>query len=224
MQDYQLHQDTYLAPTPGGAFYCSASPQEDPARRLLQALFSMPASPRADSSQLEHWTGKQEEDAIQLLYLMQQETLIQGLEQPRICPEGPLEEVLPFLLPALSGEGKALLADDQGFYVASSGFPHESAEELAALSASLGLLHERHRRLLNNNLGYQASAWTLGDAAGNSQVGFWPLFIGDQRFSLVIGGLPRLNQNAFTQLVWVLGSRYGDRASAHNEPDQRDPS
>jgi hypothetical protein len=28
---------------------------------------------------------------------------------------------------------------------------------------------------------------------GNSQVGFWPLYVGGQRFVRVIGGMPRLN-------------------------------
>jgi hypothetical protein len=211
MADMQLQPNTHLAPTPGGAFYCCASAQDDPARRLLQSLFSYQQSPLLDQASLETWTGSSAEDATALLYHMQQQSLVQGLEKPQSCPEGPLEEVLPFLLPALSGDGKALLADDQGFYVASSGFPHEAAEELAALSASLGLLHNRHQNLLNKNLGYQANAWTLGDAAGNSQVGFWPLFVGEQRFSLVIGGIPHFNHRSFTRLVWSLGVRYGDQ-------------
>ncbi|BAO45714.1 roadblock/LC7 domain-containing protein [Thiolapillus brandeum] len=211
MENLQLQQGVYLAPTPAGAFYCSASPQEDPARHLLQSLISQRQSPVLDNASLEAWCGTSTEDATTLLYHMQRQSLVQGLSKPQICPEGPLEEVIPFLLPALSGDNKALLADDQGFYVASSGFPHESAEELAALSASLGLLHKRHQRLLNKNLGYQGNAWTLGDAAGNSQIGFWPLFVGTQRFSLVISGLPRFNQNAFSRLVWSLGIRYGDQ-------------
>lgn len=209
MNEYILHKELYMAPTPAGAFYCYASPNQDPARRLLQRLLLLRETPRLSSARLSEWAGVSEGEAHQLLYHLQSQSLVHGLEQPLTCPSGPLEEVLPNLLPALSSEGKSLLADDQGFYVASSGFPHESAEELAALSADLGVLHKRHIHLLANNLGYRANAWTLGDAAGNSQIGFWPLYIGHQRFSLVIEGIPHLNQQAFTELAWVLGVRYG---------------
>lgn len=212
MEDLQLHTGLYLSPTPAGAFYYCASSQQDPARHLLQHLFQQRQFPALDDATLENATGSQAEDAATLLYHMQRQFLVQGLSRPQSCPEGPLEKVVPFLLPTLSGEGKALLADDQGFYVASCGFTHEAAEELAALSASLGLLHKRHQGLLNTNLGYQGNAWTLGDAAGNSQIGFWPLFVGKQRFSLVISGLPRFNQKAFTRLVWSLGIRYGNES------------
>ncbi|HID45409.1 MAG TPA: hypothetical protein EYP34_06615 [Chromatiaceae bacterium] len=209
MSDFILHEGTFISPTPAGAYYASASPTQDPARRVLWQLLQLDNTPSLTLAKLQAWTGEDEQHAQQLLYHLQTETLVQGFEQPQTCPGGPLEEVLPQILPAMSGDGKALLADDQGFYVASAGFRHEAAEELAALSASLGTLHKRHKPLLSNNLGYHTSAWTLADAAGNSQIGFWPLFIGDQRFSLVVGGLPRLNQHTFTQLVWVLGIRYG---------------
>lgn len=209
MNEYILHEDVYIAPTPAGAFYCCASPNKDPARHVLQQLLQLHETPRLSLAKLKAWTGAEEREAHQLLYHLQSQSLIHGLEDPLTCPSGPLEEVLPTLLPALSGEGKSLLADDQGFYVASSGFPHESAEELAALSADLGILHKRHIHLLVNNLGYRANAWMLGDAAGDSQIGFWPLYIGHQRFSLVVGGIPRLSQQAFTELAWILGVRYG---------------
>ena len=209
MSEYILHEELYMAPTPAGAYYCCASPQKNPGRDLLQHLLQLDETPRLSSARLVEWTGAGEKEAHRLLYHLESQSLIQGLERPRTCPSGSLEEVLPGLLPALSDDGKSLLADDQGFYVASSGFPHEAAEELAALSADLGILHRRHTQLLANNLGYRANAWTLGDAAGNSEIGFWPLFIGQQRFSLVIEGIPRLDRQAFTQLAWTLGVRYG---------------
>jgi hypothetical protein len=208
MSTFILHEGIYIAPTPAGAFYSSASPRAESARQVLQTLLQLKQTPRMTLEKLRAWTGADDLEAQQLLYHLQSQALVQGFEEPHSCPEGPLEEVLPQILPLLSSDKKALLADDQGFYVASTGFPHEAAEELAALSASLGVLHKRHRRLLSNNLGYHTSAWTLSDAAGNSQIGFWPLFIGEQRFSLVIGGIPRLSQKAFTELVWILGIRY----------------
>ena len=50
------------------------------------------------------------------------------------------------------------------------------------------------------------------DAAGNSQLGFWPLFIDTQRFALILQGVPRFNQPVFTELVWALSTRYADRS------------
>jgi len=57
-------------------------------------------------------------------------------------------------------------------------------------------------------MGLETSAWALVDAAGNSRVGFWPLYVGKQRFVLVLGGVPRLNQPALTELIWALSKRY----------------
>ena len=134
---------------------------------------------------------------------------VQGLEQSLDTPSGQLETLLPDMLAQLSVSGKALLADEQGFYISSSGFPHETAEELSGLSASLATLHDRYQGVLKNNLGEGSAAWGLIDAAGNSQVGFWPMFVGEHRFALVIGGLPQLNRPALVSLVWALMMRYG---------------
>ena len=146
---------------------------------------------------------------MELLYHAQNLGWVEGLKAPRHAPAGALEDIIPDLLPVLSNSGKVLLADGQGFYVSSQGFAHEAAEELSALSADIASLHDRHRGLLKNNLGLASGAWALIDAAGNSQVGFWPLFVGDQRFVLVAGGTPHFNQPALTQLVWALSTRYG---------------
>ena len=102
-----------------------------------------------------------------------------------------------------------MLADRQGFYLGTAGFTHETAEELSALSADLASLHQRHSGLLANNLGIGSGAWGVIDAAGNSQVGFWPLYVGEQRFALVLAGVPRMNQQALVNLIWILNQRYG---------------
>ncbi len=82
-------------------------------------------------------------------------------------------------------------------------------EGLAAISANLSEVYQRHKRLLRGNLRFNQNAWGLIDAAGNSEVGFWPLYIGYNQFTLVIHGMPQLNRPAFKQLVWSLMRRYG---------------
>ena len=46
-------------------------------------------------------------------------------------------------------------------------------------------------------------------ANGASELGFWPLYMGDEYFILILTGAPRFNQEAFTTLMWTLGVRYG---------------
>ncbi len=209
MSDYQLIKRCYVLPTPGGAFYAATTQTDEPAKRLLVALMLSSHSQLLGVPQVCKWTGlKKQDDVLDLLYRIQNLGWIQGEEVSRTAPTGTLEDILPELLESFSSTGKALLADSQGFYLASHGFSHETSEELSALSADLLALHERHKGLLNNNIGLHSEAWSVVDAAGNSRVGFWPLHIGRQRFVLVLSGVPHLNQLSFVRLVWVLSKRY----------------
>lgn len=210
MTHFQLADDLYITPTPGGAYYGTSWPEQNPSRRLLQQLLKGDISPPLSIGALKEWTGKTDADqALELLYHAQKLGWVEGHKTTQRGPQGSLEEVLPDLLPLLSGNGKALLADSQGVYVSFQGFAHDTAEELSALSRDLATLHERHQRLLTNNLHLSSNAWGLVDAAGNSQIGFWPLYIATQRFVLVIEGMPRLNRAALKSLIWALVKRYG---------------
>ena len=210
MSEFKLIDKLYISVSPAGAYYAVSEAADDPSRRLLRALLRQQSNPPLTLNGLKDWSEMEDaQDCLELLYHAQNLGWVEGLKEPGHAPTGALEDIVPDLLPVLSNSGKALLADSQGFYVCSRGFAHESAEELSALSADIASLHDRHRGLLNNNLGMGSSAWALIDAAGNSQVGFWPLFVGDQRFVLVVGGIPHFNQPALTKLVWALSTRYG---------------
>jgi hypothetical protein len=205
-----LKTGLYLEPTPAGAYFATCSTQDEPARRLLLGTMCESKMPASDISRFTLWSGQSEADALALVKRLQELGWLCGNDKPLEMPQGPLEEVLPGLLAQVSIEGKALLADDQGFYLSTSGIPHEAAEALSAVSADLGSLYDRHQRLLTNNQGLNQQAWALTDAAGNSQLGFWPLYIGQQRFVLIIQGRPTLNQPAFRDLIWVLTLRYSE--------------
>lgn len=210
MSDYRINYETYLFPTPSGAYHAVADTSEDAARKVLRQLLLQPASPLLTEQSLSRLFATDDaEQALELAHRMQRVGWLQGEEQPRQVPDGTLLNMLPPLLAQLSTIGKALLADQQGFYLASHGFAHETSEELSALSADLANLYERHRGLLRHNIGLATGAWALVDAAGDSRLGCWPLYIGDQRFTLAIAGLPQLNQSVFTELVWALSVRYG---------------
>ncbi len=209
MTRYQLQENIYVLPSPAGAYYAVARPEDEAPRRLLRNLLQKDNSPLLSVEGIRSWSGINDDDsAMELLSHIQALGWIEGSDTPLAPPEGRLEDILPDLLAPLSGNRKVLLADEQGFYLSAQGFPHETAEELSALSADLATLHERHAGLLKNNLGLRSNAWAVVDAAGNSEVGFWPMYVGSQRFVLVVGGMPRLNQPAFIRLIWALSIRY----------------
>jgi len=212
MSNYQLDQELYIHPTPAGAYYCVSGLEKNPSRQLLFALFKLPETPKFSLESVKEWLQEPDDDKVlELLYHMQKVGWIEGLEEPKEAPEGVLEELLPQFLSTLSD--KAILADEQGFYIASFGFPHETAEALSGLSAELAMLYERRQGVLKNNLGLKSSAWGLVDVAGNSQIGFWPMHIGEQCFVMIIGGAPHLNQPELTTMVWALTTRYGNHHS-----------
>lgn len=172
-------------------------------------LLSKKRTPLFDKKDL-YLLHKDEKVAVQMLYRLQSMGFIETIEEPVDVIEGPLEEVLPSLLAALSSSNKAILADEQGFYLAMHGFVHETAEEVSALSASLYENYQRHKGLLKNNLSLGCSAFGIIDPAGNSEIGFWPLFFSRTRFSLIISDLPRFNCAEFTQIINYLAVRYNN--------------
>jgi len=209
MERFTLVEGLFLYPTPAGAYYAVAYPDSDKPRRFLLRLLQQAQTPALALPQLQSLMEIEDEDkALEMLLHCQKLGWVQGVDKPLQAPAGALEDVLPGLLAAISESGKVLLADDQGFYLACSGFPHEAAEELSALSAELATVHKRRSGLLSNNMGIASHAWALVDAFGASQIGFWPIFVGGRRFVLAIAGTPHFNQAEFVSLAWILTTRY----------------
>ena len=63
---------------------------------------------------------------------------------------------------------------------------------------------------LKNNINIASSAWALVNSHGDSELGIWPLYVGNCQFNLVLMGAPQFNQQAFVDLIWVLSKRYLD--------------
>ncbi len=209
MKRFTLVDDLFIHPTPGGCYHAFSNPSDSPAKVLIRSLLKHPGSPELTLTGLKEWSGiTDDEQALSMLERLQDLGWVQGFHVPVNCDSAPLEVALPDILSTLGSQNKVLLADAQGFYLASHGFAHEVAEELSALSASLADMHERRSGLLLNNMGLNSSAWSLVDANGNSHLGFWPIYIGKTRFVLAISGMPRLNQPNFVKLVWMLNLRY----------------
>jgi len=207
---YTLVDNLYLYLTPVGAYYAVTDKEVNKSRTFLRRWLKEPATPALNGQTLMQLMQLDEASAaLELLHHCQDLGWVQGADTSIQPPEEALELILPQLLENLSETGKVLLADDQGFYLACHGFPHEVAEELSALSAELATVHQRRTGVLMNNLGIYSHAWAIVDTFGGSQIGFWPIFTGHTRFVIIISGVPHFNQTNFTTLIWVLSRRYG---------------
>lgn len=207
---HELNAGGHVSATPAGAYYATRSDEPEPARALLLRLLGRDPTPSLSADVvLDLAQSNDEARSLEMLYRMQSLALVQRDGAAKRPPAGSLESLLPSLLARLSDSGKTLLADHQGFYIATAGYPHETAEELSALSADVATMHARHARLLHGNLNLAGANWGLVDAAGNAQIGIWNLYCGRSRFALVLSGNPRFNQEAFVDLVWLLVMRYG---------------
>ncbi len=212
VSDYILAESLYLYPTPAGVYYAVSSLELDKPRKFLHKMLMQPQTMALNLNNLKYLMEQNDaQKCFELLHHCQQLGWVQGLDSNREFPSEALEVMLPSMLGKLSENGKVLLADNQGFYLATHGFPHEVAEELSALSAEIATVHERRSGLLIKNMGLKSHAWSIVDAFGNSEVGFWPLFISKNRFVIAIYGIPHFNQPEFVSLVWALTMRYSTK-------------
>lgn len=199
-----------LLATPAGAYFAVSANDED---ALRTALFDVMARPGAWPASTERWPSPDGGAAPDLPArdvvdrLLQLEWVEFAARDAEPVSAEPLERQLLELLPALSGEGRALLADHQGLPIALAGFDEIQGQGLAALSSEAIALGLRHRRLLAGSSTRTPAAWAMVDAAGNSQIGVWPLFFGQRWFALVIAGRPLLARPAFLRLVRTLVRR-----------------
>ncbi len=200
----------YLSLTPAGCFHAVQSPKRTDERRLLLHLLSRPAS-----TTVEVIAADDESFMPQLAQLARAGFLHSG-EKPETLPETNLSDLLPTLLPALSQRGRVVLTESrQGLFLDYCGVTRDQAEELAVLASSLRAIADQRSTLLSGQLAVHSRAFGIVDPAGNSEIGFWPLHIGDNVFTLTILGIPRFNIEAFRLLVWVLVERYGKTGTVH---------
>jgi hypothetical protein len=211
MSNYVPQQDLYLGVTPAGCYYAVQENKDEPGRNFLHNILRQLETPHFNAKVACAYSGLKKKNALEFVHWLQDAGFIYGTDEPEDAPQDSLEILLPKKLKKLSDEGKAILAGSQGLYLGAAGFPHEVAEELAAVSANLSKVYTHHQSLLQGNLGYRQQAWGLVDSSGNSKVGFWPIHIGDDYFTLIIAGMPQLNQDSFKEIIWALSTRYDMR-------------
>ena len=206
MSDYQLTQDVHIIPTPLGAYSAASNPQPDAARSLILGIMANETSQKVSIEKLRQYVGNT--DPLQLLYWMEKSKWIAGRAESETLAAQHIETDVPFLLRQLSSDGKAMLADHQGFHLVNAGFTQELAEELAILAAEISTIQSKHSDLIKNKLRLGTMAMAVIDSSGNSELGCWPLYIGKHHFMLIISGIPRLDQQAYLHLIWALCRRY----------------
>ncbi|ASK26930.1 peptidase M23 [Neisseria chenwenguii] len=207
-----LQSNLYPKITPAGAYYAISSDSPSASRTLLYGLLRAESSEAISSEKILAWADTSDiNTALNLLYRLQRLEFLYGDENVSTEDVRLSDEQLSGLLAQLSGSGKALLADEAGLYFANVGFHHEAAEELGLLASEVARMESNHRLLIQNNLYINNSAWGICDPSGQSELTFFPLYIGTTKLILVIGGMPDLNKEAFVTLVKALYHRYGSR-------------
>lgn len=200
----------YMKITPAGAFYATIGSEPDDARALLLQLLSSESSLAYSAELVMELTDLSKDAANKLFRKLLKKNFVKLSVTPTIILSDTVEKLLPELLTGLSNSGKVALADGHGFCLGSIGYEADHAEGLCALAADLSSLHERHRALLNRDLNLMGESWGMLDPVGLSQVGFWVIHLGHQRFMLVIDQMPKLNQQNYVDLLSILARRYLD--------------
>ena len=193
--------ERYIKVTPAGCYHAIESRDLTLLRQLLHRILGESVTPALSSHD-----GLERDDLTKL----QGAGFIELVQQPLSLPQGNLLSLLPQILPELSERSKALLIESQqGLYLDFAGVSQSQAERLAVLAAELRATADKTSSLLSGELSIASHATAIVDPAGNSELGFWPLHIGDNVFSLIIAGIPRFNSEPFCTLVWALVERYG---------------
>lgn len=206
MVEYQLTADVHIIPTSRGAYYAVSNPQPETARALIFAMMANDEMKSISMDALRRYTGNT--DPLPLLYRMENAHWIEGRAESEVLATQHIERDVPKLLGQLSGNGKALLTDAQGFYLTNAGFAHEQAEDLAIFAAEIATIQRKQSSLIRGNLRLGAPAMAVVDSGGNSELGFWPLYIGEHQFMLIVSGIPLFDRPAYMHLVWALCLRY----------------
>lgn len=193
--------EQFISVTPAGSYYAIEQNEQTVAREILHKILSTAVTPL-----LSDFSNDERDSMIKL----RKSGFISFSGPQQSLPEGNFSNMLPTLLPQLSESGRVVLTESrQGLFIDFAGVSQEEAEELSVLAASLRTLAEKRTTLLDGQLSITSRAFGIVDPAGNSEIGFWPLYIADNVFTLGIIGIPRFNSMPFCTLVWALIERYG---------------
>jgi len=200
----ESHTDSgrFVCVTPAGSYHAVELRQHTEHRQLLHSILGSRQSPA-----LADYKGGSRE----ILLDLHKAGFITFKGSRVELPDGNLLQLLPRILPSLSESGRAVLTESgQGLYLDYVGVSELEAQELAVMAAALSTLADARGSVMSEQLAIKSRAFGIVDPAGNSEIGFWPLHIADQVFTLIVMGIPRFNTVPFCVLIWALIERYGD--------------
>lgn len=209
MEKEALDQAKYLLPTPAGAFHLACQKRTDtPAATLFAKIFEKDTLAKLTLADMQAMMDLSDDEFVTQIEAIYSLGWLEEQPDALQLPDGSLEQVLPQLLASLSSRGEALIADDHGFCLFQTGFSDDESDALAVMSADLAGIYSKYKSVYGQAM-LPTQAWSMVDAAGNSQLGVWPIRIGDKEtFNLLIQGLPKLNHPNFVIIIWLLYSRY----------------
>jgi len=202
-ENLQQHSsdEIYLTVTPAGCYYAVENCEPTIARELLNTILREKTSPALSEF------AERDQDSIREIH---KTGFVIFEPQQSSLPEGNLTRLLPKVLPALSERKSVVLTESrQGLFIDYTGVSQDEAEELAVMAAGFRALAEKRNSLLAGKLSIGSRAFGILDPAGNSEIGFWPLHVSGNVFTLIVLGIPRFNTAHFSTLVWALMERYG---------------
>lgn len=197
----------YISLSNAGAHFATQSNDDDPDRKVLQALMKCKTSPRlADFlSLIKAFSSK---PSLQHTMSLFSQGYLKAEDEIQVISNKNLELCLPQALKELSDSQHCAIADKEGFLISHSGFVLEQAEQAALLAVEISGLQEKRLRNLQGLCDQNNSSISIIDNQGQSQLRFWPIYFNQQVFFLAIKGKPLLENASFNQLVWLLGQRY----------------
>ncbi|WP_037586166.1 hypothetical protein [Stenoxybacter acetivorans] len=206
-----LQHNLYPKVTPAGAYYAVSNTGRSASRMLLASILQADVSEVLTEDKLKQWAETDDiNTALSLLYRLQRLEFLYGERQASSRLVKVTADEFDGILGQLSDNNRALLVDKDGFYFANAGFNHETAEEVANLASETVRLMERHSLLIRNNLNIYNTAMGICDPTGQSELTFFPFYVGDVKNILATSGMPLLNGEAFVTLVRSLYVLVGD--------------
>lgn len=218
------HQFIYI--TNAGARFSISAGDDNNDRKALYVLLKNSVTPRLTVylTELKHAISG---SSFQHVIALFNKGYICAKDYSTELKEQSLEISLPALLAKLSHTHHSLLCDQEGFLIAQAGFDQNKAEQAAAVAIEISGLQEKRQHNLNQFSQSASSFISITDSDGNTEMQFLPLHYAQYNsshhlinntvsgalkshyiFILAIQGQAILQQESFTQLVWLLGQRY----------------
>lgn len=190
--------------TPAGALHAFADKTPDPSQSALQALLT-----GERSLDLAGWSAI-DSQAPAVLAIALENGWVQPLLRSLQGPDAQLDDFLPHVIAALSGERRTVLASDSGFCLGRAGVAQEEADALCAAAADYSDFAVRQARRGWDGASRYVAFHRDPEFLLPSHA-FLPFWVDGAGYWLILLGEPLLNNPAVVELFWGIkqaGTRF----------------